>query len=525
MDKEQKTWLIVTIFTVTILILIFAGITYAYFTSNDNTGSTAQIITDSGKMIINYADGNSALLISTNISPSNNIIIDKTFTLTGLNTSTAGSGMRMPYRVGFNYISTFSDEQIHYYIKRITTNSNVISTLIGTSNQTIPGNQSETGYTTGTLKKGNRYQELATGEFTANKDEQTITFNLKFQFPDTNTNQDSEKGKSLTGNIVVNYEESATDTLIAKYDTETKANGVSTSGLFIDSTEDVNLRYTGSNPTNYVEFANTGELWRIVGIFNVTDSNGVTNRNIKLVRDTSLGTYSWDATGNNDYGINDWSEADLMQELNGDYLNINLTANKTNWYNSYWDSTNKKPVFSQTGVFDYTKVVKVKYQNMINNSVWNIGGNIYSPRTNPFGLNLLKQYIAERGTTTYNNSNATVWTGKIGLIYASDYGFASTSEECHNDMRAGVTYDKDTNMYDYTKTICKNDNWLAKNSQYWTLSPYHDNLAYLFNVHSDGAVGHNYASNAHCVYPSVYLKSNINFINGDGTKNNPYILG
>ena len=522
MDKEQKTWLIVTIFTVTILILIFAGITYAYFTSNDNTGSTAQIITDSGKMIINYADGNSALLISTNISPSNNIIIDKTFTLTGLNTSTAGSGMRMPYRVGFNYISTFSDEQIHYYIKRITTNSNVISTLIGTSNQTIPGNQSETGYTTGTLKKGNRYQELATGEFTANKDEQTITFNLKFQFPDTNTNQDSEKGKSLTGNIVVNYEESATDTLIAKYDTETKANGVSTSGLFIDSTEDVNLRYTGSNPTNYVEFANTGELWRIVGIFNVTDSNGVTNRNIKLVRDGTLGQYSWDATGNNDYGINDWSEADLMQELNGDYLDTSLTANKTNWYNTHWMPDG--PIFRQTGVFDYTKVIKEKYQNMINNSLWNLGGNKYIG-ARPYSISTLNQYNAERGTATYQNSRATTWTGKVGLIYASDYGFASTNKECLDNLRTGCVYDEENDNWNYGEGACKIDNWLHKNLFYWTLSPYSNTAYGMFRVDSYGTISGDLAvSDIYHVYPSVYLKPNIKIDSGDGTKTNPYIL-
>ena len=47
-----------------------------------------------------------------------------------------------------------------------------------------------------------------------------------------------------------------------------------------------------------------------------------------------------------------------MNELNGDYLDTTLTANKNNWYNSYWDSSTNKPVFRQTGVFDYTKVIK-----------------------------------------------------------------------------------------------------------------------------------------------------------------------
>ena len=519
LTKIEKAVIIVTVISV---FIVFGGIGYAFFTANNQAGSTALITNTSGKMTISYADGGSNLLVSDKITPSNTIIVNKTFTLTGTNTATAGSGMRMPYKVGFNYISSFSDGQIHYYIKRTTTNSNVTSTFIGTANQTIPGNTSETGYTTGTLKKGNRYQELVTGEFLSNNNAQTITFNLKLQFPDTNTNQDSEKGKSLSGNIIVNYEESATDTLIAKYDTETKTNGVSTSGLFIDNTEDVNLRYTGSNPTNYVEFANTGELWRIVGIFNVTDSNGVTNRNIKLVRDESLGQYSWDATGNDDYGINDWSEADLMQELNGDYLNTNLTANKTNWYNSYLESTTQKPVFRQTGVFDYTKVVKEKYQNMINNSVWNLGGNEYTGSV-PYSIPLQSQYTAERGTATYQNSRATTWTGKVGLIYASDYGFASTNAECRNNLRAGVTYIN--NKYDFSNGKCNTDNWLAKESWYWTLSPYTNGNNLIFGVRGNDAVVDRYSAYiTNNVSPSVYLKSDIKFINGIGTKNNPYIL-
>lgn len=85
----------------------------------------------------------------------------------------------MPYKVGLNYVSEFSDGMIHYYIKRTNTTSNVTSNLVGISNQTIPGNDSEIGYTHGTLKKGNRYLELATGEFKANTINQTITFNFK----------------------------------------------------------------------------------------------------------------------------------------------------------------------------------------------------------------------------------------------------------------------------------------------------------------------------------------------------------
>ena len=520
MNKAEQIKVYVVIGTIVMLLVIFSGITYAFFSASNNKGSTSVISATSGKMIMSYADGKSNLLVSKDIQPSDKIIIDKTFTLTGTNTT---SGLVMPYKIGLNYVSEFSDGQIHYYIKRTSANTNVTSTLVGTANQTISGNTTETGYTTGTLKKGNRYLELATGEFKANTSNQTITFNLKIQFPDTGVSQDSEKGKILTGEIVVNYEETATDTLMALYDKETKTNGVSTSGLFIDDTKDVNLRYTGATPNNYVYFGNDNELWRIVGIFNVTDSEGNTTRKLKLVRDSALGLYSWDATGNNDYGINDWTEADLKKELNEDYLDTTLTANKTNWYNSYWDSSTQKPVLRQTGTFNYTTVIKEKYQNMISNSVWNIGGNSYTGSA-PYSINLLTQYNRERDKITYQNSRPTTWTGKVGLIYASDYGYASTYAECHNNLRVGVTYDKSTDKWDYSNGLCKTDNWLAKNSWYWTLSPYSGYSHYVLLVIGDGAVYGNYAHLSASVYPSLYLKSNIKITSGTGEKTKPYIL-
>ena len=522
--NESKKLIIITIFTVIIMIIIFAGITYAFFTANNPKGSTAQIISKSGKMLITYEDGTSDILTSNNIMPSNEIIVNKTFTLTGTNTT---SGLPMPYEVGLDYISRFSDGMIHYYVKRTNTNSNVSSNLVGTANQIVPGNTSETGYTHGTLKKGNRYVKLAAGEFKANTTDQIITFNLKLQFPDNGLNQDSEKGKSLTGKIIVNYKESATDTLIAKFDSENKSNGVSTSGLFIDNTSDVNLRYTGANPNNYVEFANTGELWRIVGVFNVKDSTGKIERKIKLVRNESLGGFSWDAKLNGDkyWGINDWTEADLKNELNGDYLNTALTSN-TKWYISYYDSTASKPVQRKEGIFDYTKTIKQNYQNMISESVWNIGGNTYSnPSSPPYGLPLLDQYNKERGTITYQNNHPTKWTGKVGLIYASDYGYASTNSECRENLRAGVTYDTANDSWDYTNGKCKTDNWLFKNSWYWTLSPCSGSSYYVFHVYGGGAVNRYSAFDSSSVFPAVFLKSDILIASGTGEKESPYRLG
>ena len=206
-NNLTKVERIVIIVTVVAVFIVFGGIGYAFFTMNNSIGSTALVTSSSGRMIINYADGSSNLLVSEKITPSNIIIVNKTFSLTGVNTT---NGMNMAYNIGLKYTSSFSYGQLHYYFKRIDTNSNITSNLIGTANQTIPGNTSETGYTSGIFIKSQteNYLELANGEFKPSQNNQTITFNLKMQFPDTGKNQDAEKGATFTGQIVVNYEDS-----------------------------------------------------------------------------------------------------------------------------------------------------------------------------------------------------------------------------------------------------------------------------------------------------------------------------
>ena len=220
-NKNQKIGLVVILSTVLFLAIILIGMTYAFFTANNPKGSTAEIISETGRMLITYNDGTDNIQPVTNIQPSNKILVNKTFTLTGSNTTVGmktGDGLEMPYKVGVQYTSTFSDGMMHYYIKEVNrpANSQVTANYVITpepgktendyKSQTVPGNDTYTEYTHGTFKNGKKYTEMVTGIFPALKTDQTITFNLIIQFPDNNENQDGEKGKTFNGKVVVNYE-------------------------------------------------------------------------------------------------------------------------------------------------------------------------------------------------------------------------------------------------------------------------------------------------------------------------------
>lgn len=166
---------------------------------------------------------------------------------------------------------------------------------------------------------------------------------------------------------------------------------------------------------------------------------------------------------------------------------------------------------------------------MIENVVWNIAGVTWnaSGRT---GQSAKTAYEAERGTrtgqickgTSYLDGayctdevvRTTTWEGRVGLIYPSDYGYASTNTSCR------------TNINDNTNYSCKNDNWLHNNTNYWALSPYANNAFsnQAWSIASSGCAGYNRTRGGYGVRPSVYLKSNVSITSGAGTKKNPYKL-
>ena len=122
---------------------------------------------------------------------------------------------------------------------------------------------------------------------------------------------------SIERNVVVYQTSLPTETKITKLTNyiENQFNvNASSNGLEKDTTPDLNIRYVGSNPKNYVRFNN--ELWRIIGIF---------NGNVKLVRDDILTKYSFDNKNKSqgietDYGTNDWTKSYLRVFLNDYYF-------------------------------------------------------------------------------------------------------------------------------------------------------------------------------------------------------------
>ena len=276
--------------------------------------------------------------------------------------------------------------------------------------------------------------------------------------------------------------------------------------------EDGNIRYYGASPNNYVYFncstypTTNCELWRIIGTF---------GDKIKIVRNESIGKYSWDnkdkTTGaETNYGKNDWTDARLMKLLNPGYDNESVGGSL--YYNAksgtcYVNQNNATTAcnFTSTGIKNDTT------KNIIAEVTYNTAG--YNDAT----LYPNEIYTYERGSTVYSGRQTT-WTGKIGLMYPSDYGYASDLTKCREKIN------------NYNASTCSQNNWIYNMGSLWLLT--HDSArsdrSWSINSSGNASVngnGNGSTSNGLLVFPSLFLSSDVKIISGNGSINNPYQLG
>ena len=279
--------------------------------------------------------------------------------------------------------------------------------------------------------------------------------------------------------------------------------GSSISNIYIHNSSlangagDNSYRYAGASDkvNNFVCFGSTtspcptDNLYRIIGVFedkvklikydyassNLLGTDGDYKGSGTPVSSTykgsltSINTYSWNYKAANT-GSNTWSTSLLNK--------INLNTNYLNNIGTTWS-------------------------NMIEDSTWKVSGHTDS------GVTPSKMYTGEitNATKTYGPSDG---TSKIGLMYASDYGFASSPSAWSTALM---------NYYNV-----RANNWMYMGYYDWTISPSSSYSSLVFSLTSSGDVYDNYASFGYGSRPVFYLKASALYAGGLGTKDSPITL-
>ena len=273
------------------------------------------------------------------------------------------------------------------------------------------------------------------------------------------------------------------------------------------------IRYYGASPNNYIYFncddysnqtSSTCEAWRIIGVF---------DGKVKIMRNESIGSYSWDNKGTSsgaedDYGKNNWSDARLMKMLNAGYESE--TGGSLYWNRQSGTCYSMQPANSTyTCDFTISGLKNDITRNMISETTYSLlgwkNGNIYSDQ--------IYNYERTTGSVYNETTRDKSWTGKIALAYPSDYGYAADLNQCSQIL------------HNYNNSTCKSNDWMFNSAAQWLLTP-NSGLSYtVWHVNSIGFVNSSdLAYHAKDVRPVLYLGSELEIKSGDGSNSTPYQL-
>ena len=266
---------------------------------------------------------------------------------------------------------------------------------------------------------------------------------------------------------------------------------------------DNSQRFTGKSVDNYICFGSItpkckdSDLYRIIGVFDdkvkliskefvTPEILGMKNNYMGTTTEagyktlnytgstalTKLAVYSWNSTGKT------WADSDLnLVHLNKIYLNYLDSKNTTN----------------------------IKWRDLILDADW------YSTKFDFDSSNSNSEYFYQYELGDKKDETSKV-NAKIGLIYASDYGYASDSKYWTTNLREERNGDN-----------IKNSNWLSIGMWEHTIS----RTTYLgydadFLIYPGGWVySLDMSKYGAGVRPTFYISGDLTYISGSGTSSDP----
>ena len=365
---------------------------------------------------------------------------------------------------------------------------------------------------------------------------------------------------------------------------------VSNSTWVLTSDHEGEYRYAGKNPDNYISF--NGELWRIIGVMpNMTYCTGTykaanecsttkTGSLVKIIRNSTFGNIIWDYKQTDvgssiiNYGSNDWSDSQLQLMLNGTtYLKTGydkngnqlhtsysiasnvVKGNGYNYYNatySYLDGNGTSvyvPSSATTSAYTATsgtvpKKIGSDYIDKIATVKWDLYGTesyTSAAEGSPAAFYNKERNINSTGkvyeSTSLVENRPAYWYGKVGLMYLSDYGYATNGGSTYN-RTACLGYQMSGWNSESYQTDCAGNSWLlytgiegsapgSSGTYQWTLDPRSGYSGGVFYVASNGRASVNRRVNDpdNAVRPVLYLSADTIYGGeGEGTWDDPYTI-
>ena len=520
--KNKKQAIILSVIASLVLLALIIGTTYAYFQASGGTGTSANLrVTTYTTDVFNFEVGSDISIYAdaTSFASGKGNASGNTFAkaiLTANNkTNTATEHYYLYLNISNNTFTYTQNKNIPELLLTITDASgNAVTDITSLTYKTVTDGKgtSISGYDI--TNKSGLITLFNNKEITASPTK-TDEWNITVTLVNYDKDQSENAGKSFGAKLMIQKgkikETVATvcsngqtlSSCIISMDGKDDTLYHHTSSL-ANGAGDNSYRYAGASDqvNNFVCFGSdvspcpTDNLYRIIGVF---------EDKVKLIKydyatSALLGT-------NGDYG---GSSTPNSSSYKGSLLSIDIyywNYKAANSSSNIWSTSLLNKINLNT---NYLNNIGTTWSNLIEDATWKVSGH------NNTSVTPRAMFTAEitNATKTYGPSDG---TSKIGLMYASDYGFAASPSAWT------------TTLYNYSDndangTSIQTINWMNMGHNEWTISPYSSSSSHVIHLYRNGALSANFAINGYGSRPVLYLKSSVLYAGGSGTKDSPITL-
>ena len=519
---EKKKAVIYSTVALIALVILVVGATYAYFQNQYGSASNADVnVTTYTTDMLTFTTGNAISLYAdqSTFGQEKGSLSGETFakaTLVANNKTNEATGN---YYVYFNienntFKYTLGEDKPELILTVTGPDGSEVTEISGLTHKVVQDreNKSISGFdvttTNGLITIANKKTITAT----PSKEEQ---YTLKLTFVNYEGDQTENATSSLSAKVMIQKESMVNS--LASYITNLYTGTQGENGIYYHDANltngagDNSYRYAGASDqvNNYVCFGSnvtpcpTDNLYRIIGVF---------GDKVKLIKSdyaTSAllgadGDYSKMYTANNwDNSVYKGNNLANIASYTWNYKNnttINSGFGSNTWSTSLLNKTNLNKNFI-TNIGD-------DWANKIDTTTWKVGGNTWANiGTQPAKTAYQNEIVSP--VTTNTTDNATTFSAKVGLMYASDYGFAAAPSAWT------------ANLNTYNGEAIKNVNWMYMGLVEWTISRIAYDAYNVFYVTNTGYVYYLNARSAYGVRPVFNLSSSVNYVSGSGTAADP----
>ena len=528
---EKKKPIILSVIALLALVALVVGATFAYFQAQVGEGKSADVVVKSYTVdTFTFSTGSqiSLNLDQENFASGQGNITGSTYasaTLTANNkTNTATEHYYLYLNIENNTFTYSINESTPEIIMTITDNAGTevtdITGLTHTSVTDANGTQ-VSGYDI-TNKNGiitlfnNR--EITT---TSSKEER---WNIKVTFVNYDASQNANAGKSMSAKVMIQKEvmpfhQTCNDNTLACHTAKLYTGTQGENSIYYHDANlangagDNSYRFAGARDkvNNYLCFGSTqspcpaDNLYRIIGVF---------DGRVKLIK-SDYATSALLVT-DGDYNTSTYSKSSVST-YKGELTTINRYTwnykNNTTINNGFGSNTWSTSLLNKTNLNqNFITKVGAEWTAKIDETTWKVGGNAYDNIASKPAKTAYQNEIVKPAPGNYSTNGDTEYKAQIGLMYASDYGFAAAPSAWTTDLKS------------YHINSIPNSNWMYMGIDEWTISRFAEFYTGVLYVNASGRLCNGSSNDALAVRPVFNLTSSVNYASGSGSATDPILV-